>query len=517
MKITRNHTLTTLAALLGLTMSLSLTAAPAYSADNAPTPAPTQAPAPAPAPSAAPTPSESSTPTPKPTESSTPTPSPTEDSTPAPTPTPTPNTSPVPTGAPPPETPIGPIDADDVPRFDFETGSRLPDSSVTLTPYADAGYAVVSGVRANAYRYEIRLIASNGIENFRGAVQSVAAELNGGLASVTVAGGLYGDPGATPPANTIYIGTASTSPCGTSPNYAGCAAPYTGVSRAQGGTLVMAGRVWLLPPALGYSGTIQREVVAHEIGHALGLAHYSPPFQGATQVMYPSVSTIPSYQAGDRNGLLYLRGGMPSGTIDSAKSTANRMLTVTGWAFDPDQIGAATYSIMVGSTRVGGGTTSLQRQDVNAAFGVTGARGFTLTVPAPGGLQSVCLVVDDFPANVQRTLHCLSATIAGSAPTSDLDSLTINARTITATGWAFDRDTTGTSTITLTIDGKTAATTETTIPRPDVNRAYTTTGNHGYSITAPITLGTHTICLTTPDYPEKTTTTTLTCRTLTIQ
>jgi hypothetical protein len=52
------------------------------------------------------------------------------------------------------------------------------------------------------------------------------------------------------------------------------------------------------------------KVLRHEIGHAMGMGHYEPIYNGARQLMNPDVSTAApneiDYQTGDRNGLGYL-------------------------------------------------------------------------------------------------------------------------------------------------------------------------------------------------------------------
>lgn len=256
----------------------------------------------------------------------------------------------------------------DSPRFDFKTGGELPDAPV-VKPFADSGYALLSGVRSNAFRYEIRLISTPGVEAYRGFAQAAASELTAaGLANISVAPGQFSDPGGVVPANTIYIGAFTSSPCGSGGGIAGCGGPYLGKSRAVtgNGAIVLAGRVWILPPTAVQTAAVKREIVAHEIGHTLGLAYYSGTYGGARQVMYPSAAPTASYQAGDRNGLSYLRGENPMGALDTAASPGTDKVRVTGWSFDPDQSAAATFAVTVDGARAGGGTTSLARTDVNA-------------------------------------------------------------------------------------------------------------------------------------------------------
>ncbi|ODA89634.1 hypothetical protein ATY41_04020 [Leifsonia xyli subsp. xyli] len=360
-----------------------------------------------------------------------------------------------------------------------------------------------------------------GVEAYRGFAQAAASELTAaGLASINVAPGQFSDPGGTVPANTIYIGAFISSPCGSGGGIAGCGGPYLGKSRAiaGNGAIVLAGQIWILPPDSGPDRCRQKgDRRARNRPQSLGLAHYSGSYGGARQVMYPSAAPTASYQAGDRNGLSYLRGENPVGELDAAASPGINKVRVTGWSFDPDQSAATTFTVTVDGARAGGGTTSLTRADVNARYGVTGSRGFDMTVTAAGGLRQVCVTATNYPVGNQQSLGCRTVVVTGAAPEGSYDTIAQTpGHSITVTGWALDRDNLSNSAVTLTIDGTPATTATTNQLRTDINTKYATTGTRGFTLTAPTTPGTHTACVTTPDYPQLTSKTTLGCRTIRI-
>ena len=95
-----------------------------------------------------------------------------------------------------------------------------------------------------------------------------------------------------------------------------------------------------------------------------------------------------------------------------------------------------------------------------------------------------------------------------------LDSLTTTATSITASGWAYDHDTTDPINVQMTVDGVTTTTLANT-SRPDVGTFFGIGPNHGYTTTTATTTGTHNVCLTainTPAGPN----TTIACRTITV-
>ena len=85
-------------------------------------------------------------------------------------------------------------------------------------------------------------------------------------------------------------------------------------------------------------------------------------------------------------------------------------------------------------------------------------------------------------------------------------------------GWAYDpRASSVPSSLDVVVDGKMASLPFANGSRPDVDRALHITGNHGFWVYAPASLGTHTVCVVArPVANSGSTWSILGCRTLTV-
>ncbi len=168
---------------------------------------------------------------------------------------------------------------------------------------AGTGYEVLAGIAGYGLgSYTVQLISSPGVEQLRPYVETAASQIAAATGlSVSVAAGSVPDRSASP--GEILVRVAATSPCGvlSVPGIAGCGGPRTF------GGLIMTGEVSVATQIpcddLGIS------VVAHELGHAFGLAHYVDRVDGLLQLMFPSTSSAaPGFRAGDRAGLAAIAG-----------------------------------------------------------------------------------------------------------------------------------------------------------------------------------------------------------------
>lgn len=120
----------------------------------------------------------------------------------------------------------------------------------------------------------------------------------------------------------IRIGFSDSSPCGTlvpagtAQGVVGCGGPES-VRTDDGTVFHVRGNVWLSGSLQDVNASISFDIVTHEIGHAVGLDHFSPAYTaipGGTpvrQLMYPSVHQDPSdtgsrFRSGDVHGLWWL-------------------------------------------------------------------------------------------------------------------------------------------------------------------------------------------------------------------
>jgi hypothetical protein len=200
------------------------------------------------------------------------------------------------------------------------------------------------------------------------------------------------------------------------------------------------------------------------------------------------------------------------GYVDSVTTTATTT-TISGWAVDLGTDSPVTVDMSIDGVHTTA-SANTSRPDVGAFFGVGPNHGYTVTMPTTIGTHQVCLTAVGILSGTSPTITCRTVTNVNTPASGWLDSITTTATTITATGWAFDRDTTGPVNVQMTVDGH-ATTVPANTSRPDVGTFFGIGPDHGYTTTATTTVGTHTVCLTAINTPAGTNTP-IACRTVTV-
>lgn len=210
----------------------------------------------------------------------------------------------------------------------------------------------------------------------------------------------------------------------------------------------------------------------------------------------------------------------PRGTLESA-TAASRSVTLSGWSYDPTAV-SSTVSVAVYRNGVGLTTypANTPRPDVNNVFGIPGNHGYSINLPAePFGNNTYCTYALDIEGLGNKTLGCRTVFVGPLPPIGALDAAaTGTGQTAKLQGWAFDPSNTGVSVMVAVYrNGVGLGNFSLTAYRPDVNAAYSLTGNRGYDLTLPgQPSGTNTYCVYALD-TEGIANTTLGCRTIVVQ
>ena len=359
----------------------------------------------------------------------------------------------------------------------------------------------------NQSSYVLRLI-NNGYGNadlYRSAVKAVAANIrvNTGI-TISVAEGTIPDAedggyrvGRDEVDGEILL-SIDARLCGGDADVLGCGGP-SGYYLDDGTVEISAGRVWMSPQVSGASQTTKQEVLAHELGHVLGLAHFEQSYQGAFQRMYPSQVPVPRmYMPGDINGLLDVKPvANPIGKVETIRQSPGGVI-VGGWTLDPNAISSNTVHLFVDGKLRKGGNAYNPRGDIAARYPALGAKhGFTLGVPlgGPDGPKTVC----GFGINLPNTrggsaaIGCATINFKNS-PSGSLDSVKVNGSRVEFAGWTTDPNTGRPTQAHIYVDGVGKASITADKERGDLSsRGYGTKHGFSSSISKPAK-GTHQVC-----------------------
>ena len=235
----------------------------------------------------------------------------------------------------------------------------------------------------------------------------------------------------------------------------------------------------------------------------LGAAHGFDTFVGG---LAPGPHTVCAYGINTgpgTNALISCRSftvptGAPWGGLDAVTGAAS-MISVAGWAIDPDTKSPLTVHVYIDGKKAGETTASLDRGDVGRAFPVFGpAHGYEATFGGvPGGPHTVCTYGINVGAGTNALAGCRTITTSG-VPFGSLDTVTSSdgGRTIAVAGWTIDPDTTSPLTVHVYVDDVGRGILTADGARPDVGTMFAPYGpNHGYRATITgLPAGTHRVC-----------------------
>ncbi|MDQ1428678.1 MAG: hypothetical protein QOK39_2154 [Acidimicrobiaceae bacterium] len=191
---------------------------------------------------------------------------------------------------------------------------------------------------------------------------------------------------------------------------------------------------------------------------------------------------------------------------------------IAGWAVDPDTGNPVTVSVVVDGTPITSFPADQPRPDIANAFpGYGPNHGFDMTVSVAAGKRSICVVASNQgPGTANPTLACNTLMVGGN-PFGFIDAIGAAAGGVRAQGWVIDPDIAGPVTVQVLVDGKIVASAPADGARPDIAAAFPPYGpNHGFDVTAPISSGTHNVCVVALNSGAGTANPQLGCRTVTV-
>lgn len=210
----------------------------------------------------------------------------------------------------------GPIDpgADETRLKQVEVPeSPVAQRSSALAPTDDGFTLIGEGYKLATFdTWRFTLIASPDIETIRPHAEAVAAQLtqHTGMNFRVNPGTVPYTDGMLPNLGEILIRIGTDhfgSPtCGISPGaWLACGGVDWAIPVYPQGLSWAGGVMTVHPVVLSLSDDTLRHVVEHELGHTVGLGHFSDLYEEALQVMHPIEIISPLYKTGDLNGLTY--------------------------------------------------------------------------------------------------------------------------------------------------------------------------------------------------------------------
>lgn len=245
------------------------------------------------------------------------------------------------------------------------------------TPGQD-GFEVLNSKSRDRGSYTLRLISNSqgNVEALRGAVQTAVNEIAAvSGVQIYVAPGTLPDtsPDREPGPREIFLSIDATSDV-CSGGWWGCGSPRT-YEALNSREYIRSSRIWINPELMGRSASDQLHTVAHELGHALGLAHYQQIYNGEYQLMATGQWAATTFRSGDRNGLLYMFPPLAP-SVETAGSTGIVADSAKLYGFVNPNDRDTTYQFQYGTTTNYGSVTpetaaggDLQTLEVSTSIG----------------------------------------------------------------------------------------------------------------------------------------------------
>lgn len=188
----------------------------------------------------------------------------------------------------------------------------------------------------------------------------------------------------------------------------------------------------------------------------------------------------------------------PVGSLDSAVSRAPGVVSVAGWALDPDSLSALQVHVYVDGRPRKVLTADRSRPDVALHYPRWGAaRGFSGEIEVAAGTRSVCAYAINTGPGANSLLggRCSTVTVAAADPFGSLDRVQGVAGGVQVRGWAGDRDTRDPLSVHVYVDGRLSQRITTDQRRSDVSRVHPDISPvAGFDVVVPASAGQHQVC-----------------------
>ena len=188
----------------------------------------------------------------------------------------------------------------------------------------------------------------------------------------------------------------------------------------------------------------------------------------------------------------------PIGWFDGV-SAVGTTVTASGWAVDGRTSNALDIQLSVDGGAITTHPANVAYPGLGNVFSYAGDNhGFSAQQVVSPGQHTFCVTVVNNANNTSRGIGCKVLTVASSnTPIGWLDRVYVAAGQVTAEGWALDYDTAAPISVSVSIDGGTPLTKAASNTYPGLGEARPGFGdNHGFSVSAPISSGSHTVCVT---------------------